>query len=455
VKDVIASIVANNVLLGILYLQGIKGKMSRETVFLSHANPEDNIFAGWLAAKLSLEGYRVWCDLRSLVGGEDDFWGEIEKVIRNETAKFIFITSHESIVKRGTKRELALADGVRGVNNFVIPISAQDIDYRTELPAEISRSLLIDFRVSWAIGLSSLLKKLVEDSIPRAETSPLSSASRFWQEGQQIIASTVTTERERHWTNWFPLELPESIYVVKDIPGFPIKNQTVVHSGFRYSFSPFPQEPSVSLFGSKDTESKVTTQMITSGMHFESNNHSISVFAAKKALVQLCNCLIERGLQKKGLMVYPRATGSNIYYVNHSSKVPMKLYKRLYRNLCGNYNGTEWHYGVSIATVLTPIPHVVIKNHVIFTKNKQVLDNSRQISARRHVCRMWFNDRWRDLLLALMLSLSDDQKATEPKISIDTDADEKLFISAMPIPCYSSIGYIEPVRYGASINELD
>ncbi|HET6179083.1 MAG TPA: hypothetical protein VFE61_19295 [Candidatus Sulfotelmatobacter sp.] len=42
----------------------------RDTLLLSHANPEDNEFTLWLALQLANDGYRVWCDLTKLLGGE-------------------------------------------------------------------------------------------------------------------------------------------------------------------------------------------------------------------------------------------------------------------------------------------------------------------------------------------------------------------------------------------------
>lgn len=41
----------------------------RDTVFISHAYPEDNQFTLWLALRLAREGYPVWCDLTKLLGG--------------------------------------------------------------------------------------------------------------------------------------------------------------------------------------------------------------------------------------------------------------------------------------------------------------------------------------------------------------------------------------------------
>src|SRR5271157_1238700 len=33
----------------------------RRLLFISHANPEDNAFATWLATQLAIAGYEVWC----------------------------------------------------------------------------------------------------------------------------------------------------------------------------------------------------------------------------------------------------------------------------------------------------------------------------------------------------------------------------------------------------------
>lgn len=43
----------------------------RHSIFISHANPEDNGFTIWLGAKLVAAGYDVWADVLRLVGGDD------------------------------------------------------------------------------------------------------------------------------------------------------------------------------------------------------------------------------------------------------------------------------------------------------------------------------------------------------------------------------------------------
>ena len=60
----------------------------RHMLFLSHATPEDNAFARWLALQLANEGYPVWCDLTKLLGGED-FWKDIQEAIRKRSSRFL------------------------------------------------------------------------------------------------------------------------------------------------------------------------------------------------------------------------------------------------------------------------------------------------------------------------------------------------------------------------------
>lgn len=61
-------------------------EISRQLVFLSHANPEDNEIAGWFSARLAAHGYQVWSDITRLIGGEV-IWDTIEEAIRRRAAE--------------------------------------------------------------------------------------------------------------------------------------------------------------------------------------------------------------------------------------------------------------------------------------------------------------------------------------------------------------------------------
>src|SRR5207247_328288 len=104
-------------------------KQVRDTLLLSHANPEDNEFTLWLALQLAKEGYPVWCDLTQFLGGED-FWKDAEEAIRDRTAKLIFVLSKTSNRKDGPLKELRVAQNVakkEKLNDFVLPCQIDDL----------------------------------------------------------------------------------------------------------------------------------------------------------------------------------------------------------------------------------------------------------------------------------------------------------------------------------------
>jgi hypothetical protein len=70
--------------------------MTRDTVFISHATPDDNDFVRWLGTRLTGHGYKVWADLFELKGG-DPFWSTIEEALRHHACKMIFVVSKASV----------------------------------------------------------------------------------------------------------------------------------------------------------------------------------------------------------------------------------------------------------------------------------------------------------------------------------------------------------------------
>src|SRR5712692_1391973 len=135
----------------------------RRMLFLSHATPEDNAFAQWLALQLANEGYPVWCDLTKLLGGED-FWKDIQEAIRKHSIRFLFVLSKSSNTKDGTLQELACAKATAAqlrseIRDYIIALKIDDLPY-SEVDIEIQRLNHISFDGSWAFGLNQLLKKL-------------------------------------------------------------------------------------------------------------------------------------------------------------------------------------------------------------------------------------------------------------------------------------------------------
>ena len=182
----------------------------RHMLFLSHATPEDNSFARWLALQLANEGYPVWCDLTKLLGGED-FWKDIQEAIRKRSIRFLFVLSRSSNTKEGTLQELACAKAVAAqvrseIRDFIIALKLDDLPY-SEVDIEIQRLNHIPFTGSWASGLNQLLKKLADDNVPKDARFNPDSVSSWWRSQSEFSAlQGVVDEPEVELSNWYGIE---------------------------------------------------------------------------------------------------------------------------------------------------------------------------------------------------------------------------------------------------------
>jgi len=186
----------------------------RGVVFVGHANPEDNAFVTWLSLRLTREGYRVWCDVVRLRGG-DDFWKDVEAAIRNHTRKFIFVTSRVSNQKQGTLQELAVASGVARQldnTNFVTAVKIDDLPF-SEHNIQINRLTALTFTSGWAHGFAELLKTREDAPVSRPEEiGPAAIAS--WWNTNRLNRNILRSAPESLWTNWFPLVgLPKTLWM--------------------------------------------------------------------------------------------------------------------------------------------------------------------------------------------------------------------------------------------------
>lgn len=186
--------------------------IQRDRLFISHAYPEDNEFARWLALQLANAGYPVWCDLTNLLGGEI-IWDDVQRTIKEKAAKVIFVHSHHSNQRDGTLQEIHLAKAVirsEGLENFIIPLRIDPLD-QDEIAIQLQRIAPIDFHQSWAEGLAQLLKKLEDDRVPRDANFNPQTVSTWWR--KQFSADYgILEETEAVLSNWYPIsDLPETI----------------------------------------------------------------------------------------------------------------------------------------------------------------------------------------------------------------------------------------------------
>jgi hypothetical protein len=188
--------------------------MTRDTVFISHANPHDNDFVRWLGARLTGHGYKVWADLFELKGG-NPFWSTIEEALRHHACKMIFVVSKASVDpdRTGALNELSVADALKKQlkdDSFIIPLKI-DATAFSEFPIQIHRLNAIDFSAGWGAKLAELLDTLECADVPKVDGDQRVEFER-WRATMARTSTTVEVASEKVLTNLLPIaSMPSSI----------------------------------------------------------------------------------------------------------------------------------------------------------------------------------------------------------------------------------------------------
>lgn len=429
---------------------------TREAVFISHANPEDNSFATWLTLRLAREGYKVWCDVVKLVGG-DDFWRDIEDALRQHTRKFIFVTSRASNQKQGTLQELSVASGVaRQLNDtgFVIPVKVDDLPF-ADHNIQINRLIAIPFTGGWADGLASLLKALDEDGVPKSNSTGAASVAWWWN-ANRSNSQIVTKKREVLWTNWFPLRRMPRHLLAWQVP--PMTNLTASfpyptyrHGDWLFSFA-----------NAQALTGKV--QSPTGGPGYKISGYLRREPPARTGLKRREVSIAVRQLLRQAWEKYAVSRKLALYDLSSARKtvwfpsgvVPGNTVsfigvggKNCRRDVCRcsiktRMNGDKyeryWHFGLEAMPILYPSPALALKSHVVFTLDGNTItgDVKTQHRARRSQCKFWWNDRWRDLTLGAVAWLANSSNCIR-----------------VPVAPFAPLMELSPLKYTADAGYRD
>lgn len=386
----------------------------RDVVFVSHANPEDNEFARWLTLKLANLGYRVWCDVTRLLGGED-FWDDIEKAIRDDATKVLFVLSRASNHKAGSLNELKVAQSSQKKNklsDFVIPVRVDDLPF-DETNIELSRLNAVDFSTGWATGLKQLVAKLEKDHTPKdARFGP--GAVTAWWEHEAANASGLGEADEPHLSNWFRIQLPQQIYIHTLgglFAGDPIfEFPTLFRNGlFQNGLLTFA--PAADLTAGLGTLQVQATVQVPTNDFLNASDHRERT-ENRNSVTRFIRSAWELFAASRGLNAYQMANHHPAFYFDSDNLKDTEVKftgvgGRASRRALMGYKTTlkgkrHWHFGVSAQPSVHPEPLLMFKNHVVFSDDGTTLWDSpeRMHKARRSQCKQWWNDDWRDRQLA-------------------------------------------------------
>jgi hypothetical protein len=432
--------------------------LGRNTLLLSHANPEDNEFTLWLALQLANEGYRVWCDLTKLLGGEV-FWDNIEEVIKTRAAKVLYVLSRTSNAKDGPLKELHFAQGVakrEKLKDFVIPLHIDDLPHG-DITIEITRINTVPFARSWGAGLAKLLEKLEEDSVPKDPKFDRTAVNEWWRT-QFSAEQGLRQEPEEYLSNWFPITLPTHIYF---------------HSLSRKSVGVLEVAPALPYPGVQDGRFLITFAEASDfdgklgpEMYIAEGGTPLEVAALLaepkasfgKYLFQLLRLAWEQMLEERRLPVYELANKAKCFYFPRNRVPNDKVFftgvdgERTYRAMAGYATRTNpttgvsvkrfWHYAVQARPLVHPTFAYIFKSHVLFTNDGTTIWESKKrlASARRSQCKSWWNDEWRDRTLAAATYLC---KGAD-KITVKLGSTASLTIPPTSLPFCSPVSYTDP-----------
>lgn len=438
----------------------------RQTLFISHSSPEDNLFVRWLSSRLQLMGYKTWCDLERFKGGERDFWGRLETAIRDDSCKFLLVVSRHSMMSDGVLKEFHFAEQVAkemNIKDFVFPMWLEKVPYTIRIGLSIYNKF--NFETNWAKGLQHLIEKLAEDGVQRQEAII---NNTFLDSVRLPIDYQVTKKKERYYTNWWPIEeLPETIFyfqfekeiqakaIFKEFRKYPLHRHGNILLTFQSSIptSVSKGNPERDFF-EDGSQIDIAVSPIRTGRisisEIMNESYESDLLSARDG-ENILKRLLWKGfallMRSKRLSQYQMSNKSVCFYyptgvVNkNKTTIHYRKYKKS-KNLVGKHIDSIWHFGVSCKVQLSPLPSFVLKSHIVFSYDGiKIWEEAGKLhTARRKKGKTWFNEHWRDQLMAFLNTMSNDSEEVRMDLS-----DE--FIIHLPLLTKSYLadfGYHEP-----------
>ena len=444
----------------------------RRLLFVSHATPEDNSFAEWLASQLAIHGYEVWCDRTQLLGGEK-FWNDIGDAIDRHAFRVLFASTLHSNQKAGTLRELkmALDAGPRhGLKDFLVPLKVDQFPF--EATDERIRDLnFVRFDESWEAGLHQLLALLDREGAPKSPQAGPACVAEWRQRSLDCRRKHVVKE-DHYVSNWFEMTLPDHLFFhrlagpakrLKDAAGdmpYPCR----MHGDYLATFATAPDVNDAlgPLFSVAETLATATESFIDHG----NEPLAIAAFDAGNIVTDLVQKAWNATLQARAFCKHELGSGQIAWFFPSGHLEKNRGYfvtkggKRAYRQLVGNKSkktpdGSRrpdgfWHYAVSGSPQIHGFARLALHHHVIFTDDGRTPWSSaeRMQKARRSVCKQWWNGEWRDRLFAICAALGDENG----EFLLDVGSDQAVRIAMSPMSFTSPWSYFEDNESGLDEN---
>ena len=429
----------------------------RRVLFISHATPQDNAFATWLATQLAIAGYEVWCDVTKLLGGER-FWKDIEEAIDQHSFRVLFASTLESNRKQGTLHELQLAletQQKRQIKDFVVPLKVDKFPYEAT-DKHIKDLNFVRFDESWSVGLSQLLELFEREGAPKSPHAGPACVTA-WHQRQQDQTRKSFVRDETCYSNWFPIKLPAKLFLhrfsgltdyqdaaIAAVP-FPCRR----HESGVLTFAPLDAIAA----HTRDVGGTPSTIELDTEKFIREGNAGLQIAShdAANMVTDIVQKAWNATLPTHGLTSKELASGYSAWFFadgkldKNRARYVASGGRAAYRQVVGRKSKKTidgdrvsdgfWHYAISGSPQLQGLARIVIHHHVIFTDDGATpwASAERMHKARRSVCKNWWNDAWRDRLFAMCSVLGGDAKTLPlpvgPDQAIDVAMNGLTFVS--------------------------
>lgn len=412
---------------------------SREALFISHANPEDNAFSLWLGAKLAAIGYEVWADVMRLHGGAD-WQRELEQALRTKAVKVLVVCTPEAVEKQGVRNEIEIASKLSGElkdHEFIIPLKLRTYDS----PFRIAHAQYVDFSRSWASGLAELVELLATTyKLPKQQGQPMEA----WLATQTRGATRLIQQKERLNSNWLRFKgLPSLVRYCEPPAGFPIE-KFQVRTLHQWPVVPFGNGV-ITFAAPRDGQlaPNMPARVVgETGTHDFLRNgwmrFNIEAYEARRIFSDIGNQAFETFLHRRGLSCFEGSGGRRAWWGNLRTvpltQIPFDwLHQKGRRQIVGQSEKRDvhWHYAISGQVRMAPLRHVRISSRLIFSENGMdaINDVKRMHRLRRSFAKSWRNARWRDMLSAFLWWLGEGRD----QIALPVGYEQDLVLTLPPV----------------------
>jgi hypothetical protein len=395
-----------------------------------------------------MAGYRVWVDRQRLRGGEDS-WDAIDHVLRHEAVKQVVVfTNH--VTKPGVKKELAIGEVMKRKLDdpkFMIGIRNDDVAF-SDAPPELLRQNLLDAHPNWHDCLKGLFETLEEFGVPRAASADaqvLRNLVEAREDGRRFIADVP----EKALTNWFPISPPERIRYYR-FEGLQDQLKAwladcripcVEMGRLAGTFADHPAFAQASSFAQQTpTAYDISFQDFVSGTDL---GPYLDRPSANKDVANLLRQHFDQVARSRGLLPVEFANGQIGWFFPDGLVPANKVVcqtpngRRIRRAVSGKFKTLRWH--VCLVTKPRIWPSLVYRVHanvVLSEDGRTPIPGEKTHKRRRRLTKSWWNDIWRDRLLAAMHFL-----AAEASSIIVSAGHEHFTVATWPLLAEIPVSY--------------